>query len=160
MKKKLDGYENYSVDTEGNVYNDLNGIIRKFYHDSGGRCMIDLYKNNIRKKALIHRLVAIAFIPNPLNKPQVNHINGDYTDNRVDNLEWATDSENKIHAFKNGLKIPFRIPVFQYSLENVFIDKHISIFHASKKTKVDRKSIKMNVMGKYKKAGGFIWKLN
>lgn len=56
------------------------------------------------KTFLIHRVVADSFIPNPDEKPYVNHINGNKKDNRVENLEWVTNSENMIHAYKHGLQ--------------------------------------------------------
>ena len=65
---------------------------------------IDLCKDAKVKKLTIHRIVAIAFIENPLNKPEVNHINGNKHDNRVENLEWVTKSENQLHAIKSGLR--------------------------------------------------------
>lgn len=63
---------------------------------------IGLRENGTRRHYSIHRLIALTFIPNPQNKPQVNHKNGIKTDNRVDNLEWVTQAENMQHAMKIG----------------------------------------------------------
>jgi len=63
-----------------------------------------LSKNNRQHNKVVHRLVANAFIPNPENKEQVNHISGVKNDNNVTNLEWCTKEENELHAMENGLK--------------------------------------------------------
>src|SRR6266849_4195257 len=67
-----------------------------------GYYCVSLYKN-IKKNFKVHRLVALHFIPNPKNKPQVNHKKGIKTDNRATELEWSNNSENQKHAFKIGL---------------------------------------------------------
>lgn len=68
-----------------------------------GYYRVSLHKNKVGKLFFVHRLVAKAFIPNPQNKPQVNHMNGNKADNSVENLEWATSLENNRHAFETGL---------------------------------------------------------
>lgn len=95
--KPIKGFEGrYSVSNKGRVkthrYN-WNKIMKPAYDNSGY-----LYVHIIDKKKKIHRLVAEAFIPNPENKSQVNHKNGVKDDNRVENLEWATPSENQLHS--------------------------------------------------------------
>lgn len=70
-----------------------------------------------KKNHLIHRLVAEAFIPNPENKPQVNHKDGDPSNNHVSNLEWATNSENGLHAYRIGLNRPSSAEHFRKMIE-------------------------------------------
>ena len=73
--------------------------IKKSTLNQGGYELVGLYKGKYIKRKQVHRLVAEAFIPNPQNKSQVNHINGIKTDNRVENLEWVTASENIRHKY-------------------------------------------------------------
>lgn len=109
--KEIVGYEGlYSVSEDGHVIShpkgDGNGNRERILkmENVKGHLRVALSKNGFVKRMFVHRLVAIAFIPNPEGKEMVNHKNGIKTDNRVENLEWNTPSENNKHAFFYGLK--------------------------------------------------------
>lgn len=108
--KTIPGYEGkYEISNKGNVKSlnyRMSGQpkLLKPIMSGKGYLMVGLLLNGLVKWHKIHRLVAEQFIPNPENKPQVNHTNGTKTDNRVENLEWATNGENQKHAYKLGLK--------------------------------------------------------
>lgn len=69
-----------------------------------GYLQVDLKKNFQRNLLQVHRIVAMTFIPNPNGYPQINHINGNKQDNRVENLEWCNNSHNQLHAWRTGLQ--------------------------------------------------------
>jgi hypothetical protein len=98
----LDGLPVLLVSNLGNVYNKATERRCKFYNCKGYRITSIRFKGK-RKCVKAHRLVAMAFIPNPDNLPEVNHKNGIKSDNRVENLEWCTRSQNAKHAYKLGL---------------------------------------------------------
>lgn len=103
--KDVIGFEGfYEVSSLGRVKNSRTG---KIIGSKARYVKVTLQVKGKISHKLAHRLVAEAFIPNPKNKPTVNHRNGNKHDNTVDNLEWATYSENMQHAFDNGYKIPF-----------------------------------------------------
>jgi len=101
--KKISGYENYSVSDFGRVRNDKTGRIMKTLPNAQGYPRVSLYDGIKNISKTVHRLVAVSFIPNLENKPQINHIDGDKINNNVTNLEWVIPSENIKHSFLNGL---------------------------------------------------------
>lgn len=108
--KSLDGIlecgEKYEVSNLGKVRNRITGHVLKPGFSGDHEYLQVSLSNSKVKRYLLHRVVAIAFIPNPENKPEVNHKDGDKTNCAVDNLEWVTSSENQIHATVNGLQRP------------------------------------------------------
>lgn len=102
--KVIDSHPNYEVSNLGRVRTIKTGLIRKPV--KGTTCkdywLMMLWKDNKQSTHLVHRLVAKAFIPNPDNKPEVNHKDSNRENNIVTNLEWVTSSENKKHALLHG----------------------------------------------------------
>lgn len=105
--KDVIGFEGiYKISSFGNLKNKKRLLTNTL--DKDGYVRNSLYKNGKVKHTKRHRLVAIAFIKNPLNKKSVNHIDGNKLNNNISNLEWATHQEQEIHAYKNGLKFADR----------------------------------------------------
>lgn len=124
--KDIPGYLGlYKVSNLGNVIGTkrkgTNGAPLKQHVSKAGYYYIHLYKNGVGKPFKIHRLVAITFIPNPENKSQINHKDGNKLNNNVENLEWATPKENTQHALKvlnvkrcSGIKHPKSLKIAIY----------------------------------------------
>lgn len=100
----IPGYEGlYGVNYYGKVWSYRSNVFLKQKLHKFGYCEVNLKVNGKQETLKVHRLLAILFIPNPENKPCVNHINGIKDDNRIENLEWCTHMENIRHAVSTGL---------------------------------------------------------
>lgn len=130
-----------------------------------------LYKNGKEKLLRVHRLVAMAFLPNPNNLPQVNHKDGNKQNNSVDNLEWCEQSDNMKHAYKNGLQIPSEnqrkaiINTNKLKQKKVcqikdgeIINTFSGIYEASRQTKISISCISRCCNLKRKSTNGYEWR--
>lgn len=134
--------------------------------DGKGYMMVWLYYNKKRKTCKVHRLVAQAFIPNPNNKPQIDHINGNNQDNYVENLRWCTSKENfhnpisykRNSESKFGYKNHHSRAISQYSLDMILIREWDCINDACRELGVNHSHISQCCNLKRKYAYGFIWR--
>ena len=130
--------------------------ILKPYTNKRNRTYISLYKNDNRKNCLVHRLVAKAFIPNPDNLPEVNHIDGNPKNNNINNLEWCTKQYNMKHAYINNLS-KLKEYNIKHSKPIIRSDgtKYNNSYEAAKDLKVSVFSIRDVLKGRSKSCKGY-----
>ena len=160
-RTKVSGYEdNYEIEDNGTIISLKTNNPLFTSLDYKGYKRVMLWKNNKGKLFRLHRLIALHFIPNPENKPQVNHIDGNKLNNCASNLEWTSNLENMRHAWNIGLKNnnAMKHKVIQYDNNENIIAEYESKLSAGKITGIPHQKMGQVCLGKRKTAGGFIWK--
>jgi hypothetical protein len=153
FKKDILG-KKYLVSNLGRYKNSFGTIMDNYKVNENGYIRVNI--NN--KTFVLHRLIALTFIENPELKEQVNHIDGNKLNNCVTNLEWATNKENQIHKFENGLGNNYSRKIGKYNINNELINEYKSISLAAEENNISKSCISGVLRKKRKTAGGFIWK--
>tara|TARA_Y100000592_G_C5343342_1_gene255320 strand:+ start:79 stop:537 length:459 start_codon:yes stop_codon:yes gene_type:complete len=118
---EIQGYNNYLISKDGRVYSKIKNRFLKPVKNKDGYVFVGLRNDEGRKHVKIHRLVAIHYIPNPENKPEVNHKDGNKSNNDITNLEWMTRNEN-CNAFKKTPKNN------KYGVKNIHFNKNHNLW--------------------------------
>lgn len=167
--KDVVGYEGlYEISNLGSIRNFKTKAIKKTIICKNGYRRVSVSKNCHHKIKCMHRIIAEAFIPNPENKPQVNHKNGIRTDNSIENLEWMTAKENIRHSYSRLNKLASHAKgvdcdrsknIYQYTVLGEFVKMHFGLSEASLCSGISKSLIffccssdHYNVTG-----GGFVW---
>ena len=150
----INEFDNYAISNLGNIKNIKTGKVLKPCLNPRGYYSYTFYKRGIKKTFRIHRLVALYFIDNPNNLPYVNHIDGDKTNNKVENLEWCTAKQNDEHARRTGLKIQEK-PVLAENVENGERIAFKSVSEAGAILGINKGSISKVLHGKRNKVHGY-----
>lgn len=119
-------YDNYEVSNTGLIRSKKSNKLRKVFISDNGYPVITLSKNNKAKTFKLHRIIANAFIPNPDNKPLINHIDSNKQNYSIENLEWCTSKENSKHAYDSGRINTFRMKTLINSLKKLKEDNNIT----------------------------------
>ena len=153
--KQIEGYENYAITEDGKVWSYNRDKFMKTRFNRSGYEVVNLYADGMCKTFSVHRLVAQAFIPNPNDYSQINHIDGDKENNNISNLEWCTAGQNNIHAIENGLRKEKNYIRKIHCIETGIV--YDSIAKAARATKTPTTSIWYCLKGKQKTANLFHW---
>lgn len=176
--KDVVGYEGlYQVSNLGRIkslpkYHFNKTIILQPYHNNKGYPVVSLCRNGNTEKKYVHRIVAEAFIPNPENKSEIDHINGDIKDARVSNLRWCTRKENcnfplyREHSSKEGCWMykrnydlhPMAKKIAQYTLDGKLIKVWSCAKEACDKLGLTKSAVSQCCNGTRNMHKGFIWK--
>ena len=153
--KDIRNYENiYAITEEGQVWSYKSNRFLSPTLLASGYLQVELYKNGKGKKFLVHRLVAEAFLPNPEELPQVNHISEIKTDNRVSNLCWMTAKDNDNHGTRNKrIAKALAIPVYCVELDK----KYESIAEAARDLNLSTSNLSKCLRKIRHTCGGYHW---
>lgn len=154
--KDIKGYEGlYAITSCGKVWSYRNQKFLKPLEGKDGYLYVNLTVKRKIKHCAIHRLVAEAYIPNPENKPQVNHKDENKEHNWINNLEWMTAKENVNYGTRNArVAEKNSISVYCEELDKVFPSAH----EVERQLGIDKSNIIKCCKGKYKTCGGYHWR--
>ena len=173
MIKCIPEFPNYRITKDGkvlscyvpktNIPSDTWTELNQVYDKSCGYMIVTLCHEGVRKNKRVHRLLCEAFLPNPENKTQVNHIDGNKLNNCLLNLEWVTPKENSRHAVDTGLCDERRksqeVAVLQYETDGItLVAEHASLHEAGRATGIAYQNISKVVRNIRPRAGGYVWR--
>lgn len=155
----IKGFEGrYKINRQGEIYSIKSRKFLKQQLNVEGYAFVDLCKNGIDYRVPVHRLVAITFLPNPLNLPEVNHKDECRHNNCVENLEWISHIDNCNYGYHNQrVKVGVSKPVFQCDLEGNVIKRWSSMTEAEKQEGHFTSGISLCCKGKRKSYHGYKW---
>ena len=159
MYKVIPDYPDYVAFDNGNIYSRTTHKLLKVNKKHTGYCTVDLYKNSKSKSVSVHRVIAGLFCENLNGKKEINHIDGDKTNNAASNLEWATRAENLRHAYITGLRKQDVSPrcVIATDIETGERKIFKSIYYAARVLHISQGNICMACKGQRPYAGGYYW---
>lgn len=157
--KDIEVYEGiYQVSNLGRVKRVTTGRILKSSKNRGGYLYVNLCKNGKYKTHKIHRLVSQAFIPNPENKPEINHIDEDKSNNVISNIEWSTRKENNNHGTRNERTSKKQsIPIIATNLKTGESKEFYGTSECARQLGLNQSSITSVLKGRNKQTGGYIF---